>query len=246
MLPRVKPLGVVVLSLGVLACDDGGPEPEEQTPECVRLPGLYRTAGQPPPTTPNTSSVNQARCTFDRSALALTCESANVKLDGIETTDTLSRSTTLWASLPDFLRSRLPVGRDTALRSRTEVLFEPTCVSLLERTYNKGRLASTAVTTLEGMCLLGTNAEWRAWDARNRPTHGTVTSGTCVGQDIVRAYDDDQHVVTITQSGGTACMTATTTNTYDPDGLPQESTTVRASGTTGLLYTILETIQVCR
>lgn len=213
---------------------------------CVKV--LGRTVMSGARTIQGTSTITsgEAVCTFDRPSLTHACEYFDIGEDGAKVFR--HRTTFWWATIGDLRRNRRPVGVETALGAKSEVLLSDpagsmTCAATFEYLYDgAGRLTGDKIIIVEGDCDWG-GATWTEWDQAGRPTRGRGI-GACAEQDVSQTFDDAKRVATRTMGDG-GCGPSSSTGTFDELGILVESIETWNGVTTEATYKDRETIDVC-
>ena len=247
MTPRAETLTLVLLLSGCGHDSPSGPvspaSPEAPVQQCRRyattLTGMSKTfaGGQ------TYQSEDSGTCTFDSTSAILRCTFADSNASCPSTWTT----STVYASLADFVEEAAAVGRFRYQRSHTVLSGCGSRSSTENITYDGMKRPLTSEFESQGM---KSSSTFAAWDALGRPTQLVSDSLTCAHSRYVLTYDDTARtrVSRITEAGtGPGCTSDYSyTVAYDPDGNVVREVTARHGATTWLrTSTITSTGSVC-
>jgi hypothetical protein len=188
-------------------------------------------------------SDDSGACTFDSSSATLRCTFTDSSASCPRTWTT----STVYASLADFVEEAEAVGRFRYQRSHTVLSGCGSRTSTEDNTYDGMKRLLTSAFESQGM---KSSSTFAAWDALGRPTQQGSDNLTCVHSRYVLTYDDTARtrLSRITEAGtGRDCTSDYSyTATYDPDGNLVREATARHGATTWLrTSTVTSTADVC-
>lgn len=253
---RLAAAVVPVISLALLSCSNAGTGASGASPPTAPtgpstpagpICRTYAASYSHLTTTPAGVTHTTANCQFDTGARAMTCTVSQSSPQQGCTIDSESRTT--YATLADFVTE--PVGTTNAIQtvSRGLSLTPASCPagpsSNTTTTYaydSAGRLLQVSTTSLVGPPVV---TSYVFWDARGRPTSGSMMTSGQASTIVSFIYDDPtrSYLQLTTEAGGS---TFATTVTYDLDGLPLRSTGESPDGPVDTVFTTTSRAQVCQ
>lgn len=202
-------------------------------------------------TNPNATATSNSSCSFDTSSSTLTCVGSQSNSTSTCTIDFTTR--TRYESTADFADEFM--GRTLAIGAVSEA--SPISTSgpgssppgETTHTYDsQRRLVRTVVVNPTGAGSPAVTSTYTAWDARDRPTVGSVTIPGAPSTSLAIEYDDAAR--TIRATAASSGSTYVTTQFYDADGILLRETGQPVgfitNDLTETVWTIQDRQQVCR